>query len=86
MQAGLVFADWREHAACRGPEAFVFYPPARGERLREKIQREKLAKTICSTCPVRDRCLEHAFKSREIYGIWGGATAGERKDLTVPNL
>lgn len=37
------------------------------------------AKTICSSCPSRDRCLEFGNQSNDLpYGIWGGKMAGER--------
>jgi hypothetical protein len=37
------------------------------------------AKTICSTCPSLDRCLEFGNQPNDLpYGIWGGKMAGER--------
>ena len=40
-----------------------------------------VAKAICSTCPVREACLEHALSAREREGIWGGATERERRRI-----
>ena len=42
-------------AACRGPQAAVFFPPADFERKDEKLERESRAKDICRTCPVKAR-------------------------------
>lgn len=39
------------------------------------------AKRVCASCGVRDRCLEHAMRTRESEGIWGGLTPGERRAL-----
>ncbi|MEL6891447.1 MAG: WhiB family transcriptional regulator [Actinomycetota bacterium] len=30
------------------------------------------AKKICSTCLLRESCLEGALERREAYGVWGG--------------
>lgn len=40
-----------------------------------------MAKMICWSCPVRDECLEHALETKEPYGIYGGFTERERREL-----
>ena len=72
---------WQTKAACRGPHASVFFPPAHFERKDEKEARENRAKTICTTCPVRRACLDYAVRIREPHGIWGGLNEVERKQL-----
>jgi WhiB family transcriptional regulator, redox-sensing transcriptional regulator len=32
----------------------------------------ELAKSLCSDCPVRARCLAGAVERREPWGVWGG--------------
>lgn len=32
----------------------------------------ELAKSLCSDCPVRPRCLAGAVERREPWGVWGG--------------
>ena len=49
---------WQARAACRGPQAAVFFPPTHAERKEEKQARETRAKAICSTCVVRRDCLD----------------------------
>ena len=73
--------DWQVKAACRGPQATVFFPPTHPERKDERAEREDRAKQICSTCPVRKPCLEYALQIREPHGIWGGLNEVERKAL-----
>ncbi len=36
---------------------------------------------VCSTCPVRESCLEYALGYREKEGVWGGATERERRRI-----
>ena len=73
MNAHLSAASWRRRAACRGVDPEVFYPVTDEDA--------GTAKSICSTCPVREACLEHALSSREREGIWGGATERERRRI-----
>lgn len=39
----------------------------------------QLAQRICWKCPVIAECLIEAYENNEVYGIWGGMTAKERK-------
>ena len=76
-----VEVDWQLKAACRGPQAVVFFPPATAERRDEKRFRERNAKAICETCSVREDCLSYALTIREQHGIWGGLSESERREL-----
>jgi WhiB family redox-sensing transcriptional regulator len=70
---------WQAKAACRGPQAAVFFPPTHPERKDERAEREDRAKEICASCAVRKPCLEYALEIREPHGIWGGLNELERK-------
>ncbi len=72
---------WQERAACKGPQAAVFFPPSHLERKEEREVRERRAKAICAGCPVRRPCLDYAIRIREPHGIWGGLNELERKQL-----
>jgi WhiB family redox-sensing transcriptional regulator len=72
---------WQIKASCRGPQATVFFPPSHSERKDERLSRERAAKAICKTCPVRRECLDYAIRIREPHGIWGGLNEVERKQL-----
>ncbi len=73
--------SWQARAACRGPQAVAFFPPAAPERKEDKLAREARAKAICGTCVVRRECLEYAIRIREPHGIWGGLNESERKQV-----
>lgn len=63
----------------------MFFPPPQFERKEEKLVRERRAKEICSTCAVREPCLDYALSIREPHGIWGGLNEVERKQkLATP--
>ncbi|MGH9135858.1 MAG: WhiB family transcriptional regulator [Acidimicrobiales bacterium] len=72
---------WQTKAACRGPQATVFFPPSTFERKDEKLDRERRAKAICATCAVKKPCLDYALRIREPHGIWGGLNENDRKRL-----
>jgi len=43
----------------------------------------RAAKDLCLMCPVREGCAEHALRTGEPEGIWGGLTPKERKAVAV---
>jgi WhiB family redox-sensing transcriptional regulator len=73
--------SWQLKAACRGPQAEVFFPPPGIEHKEDRIDREREARAICRTCSVRRPCLDYALRIREPHGIWGGLNETERKQL-----
>jgi WhiB family redox-sensing transcriptional regulator len=76
-------ASWQEAGACRDGPASDFYPPLHTERKHERAARERRAKLVCASCPVRVECLEHAIAVDERYGIWGGLNQEERRHLRI---
>lgn len=62
--------DWKTQALCIGKQELFFND--------HKQSCVRAAKEICASCPVRERCLEHALTHLE-YGVWGGMTANERR-------
>ena len=81
MSAQQVQDMWQVKAACRGPQAAVFFPPPQFERKADRLERERRAKAICGECPARQECLEYALEIREPHGIWGGLNEAERRML-----
>ena len=67
---------WQRHAACRGLEAAIFYPPDSDGSGDDDAAFE--AKAVCAACAVSGECLEYAITVREKEGVWGGQTAAER--------
>jgi WhiB family redox-sensing transcriptional regulator len=70
---------WRKQAACRGLDVEAFYPMSEDEADAAE------AKAICTECPVRQACLEHALAHREREGVWGGTTERERRRIVRPD-
>ncbi len=82
MSAQLSPVAWQAKAACRGPQAVVFFPPPQFERKADRIERERRAKAICADCIVKAECLDYSVSIKEPHGIWGGLNEHERRALT----
>ncbi|NHZ71435.1 MAG: WhiB family transcriptional regulator [Proteobacteria bacterium] len=65
---------WAVFAACTETPDVSFFPQTKDE--------ERAALAICTICPVREDCLEHAIETRERFGVWGGLTEKERKKVS----
>ncbi|QLQ14767.1 MAG: WhiB family transcriptional regulator [Micropruina sp.] len=63
--------DWTLAARCRGMQDDLF-PDGAGQ---------KRARSICWGCPVRCECLAEALDNRIEWGVWGGMTERERRQL-----
>lgn len=67
----LVAADWALRAKCAGSKDALFVEGAR--------QRD--ARQVCAGCVVRRECLAEALDNQIEWGIWGGMTERERRNL-----
>lgn len=65
---------WMAHAVCRGADTDRIFYPARGESLAE-------ARAFCARCPVREECLEYALANGDHFGIWGGSSDKQRRQM-----
>jgi len=63
---------------CRG-KTQVFYPPE-GTEKGIRMLLEAQAKLLCQECPYQEPCLQMGLEN-EVYGIWGGATASELRQI-----
>lgn len=76
--------EWAQSAECAKPDpdtgARPLMFPAESD---SKADRDdvRLAKDVCNRCPVRQACLDEALGRRESFGVWGGLTTGERREL-----
>ena len=41
----------------------------------------KTARELCAGCPVKNVCLAYALENAEPFGVWGGLSTRERKEL-----
>ncbi len=67
----LAAEDWTLKARCRGMQDQLFPDGAD----------QKRARAVCSGCPVRTQCLAEALDNRIEWGVWGGMTERERRQL-----
>ena len=65
--------EWRESASCRTMETNIFFP-GMGEPTGP-------AQSVCRKCPVSKICLLEALRTKESFGVWGGASERERRRL-----
>lgn len=66
-------ADWMSQRSCGNVPAEWFFP-TRGEDTTQ-------AKAICAECSVRQECLDYAVRNGEKFGIWGGTSERERRNI-----
>ena len=64
---------WMDDALCIQSDPEAWFP--------DKGESPRLAKLVCSRCPVRADCLSYALTRRERFGVWGGLTERERRPL-----
>ena len=70
--------DWCRRAACRGEDPELFFPISAAGPVLAQIAE---AKQVCARCPARAACLRFALVTGQDYGIWGGLTEDERRQL-----
>ena len=64
---------WQTDSLCAQTDPEAFFP--------EKGGSTRDAKKICTSCEVRNQCLEYALENDERFGIWGGLSERERRKL-----
>ena len=69
----MVDQPWADDALCSQTDPEAFFP--------EKGGSTKPAKRICEDCEVREPCLRFALDNDERFGIWGGLSEFERRQL-----
>ena len=86
LEIGAMDRSWQVDGLCRGNHSYLFFPPSAVERKDDRERRGERAKAICRVCPVQGPCLEFAVEIREPYGIWGGLTELERRQVVSRRL
>ena len=64
---------WMVFGACRELDPELFFP--------QSSQAAGRAIAVCNTCAVRAECLEYSLEARERFGVWGGLTEKQRRQL-----
>ena len=70
--------SWQAQAACLDEDPELFFPDGETPRYAPQI---RAAVRVCTSCEVREDCLDFALSTGQGLGIWGGLTTTERKAL-----
>jgi WhiB family redox-sensing transcriptional regulator len=65
--------SWIAGAVCAQTDPEVFHPD-KGLSARD-------ARQVCVGCPVRVECLAYAMDNDERFGVWGGLSERQRREL-----
>jgi WhiB family transcriptional regulator, redox-sensing transcriptional regulator len=87
-----VSASWHDRASCRpNPDGSVwdaaddlFFPEGRSDS-DAFAQQVEAAKAVCAACPVLSECRSYALANPGLtgFGVWGGLSEGERRQLAA---
>jgi WhiB family redox-sensing transcriptional regulator len=70
--------SWRKNSRCFGSDPETFYPSKGGNVAKAKL--------TCFGCPVRKRCHEFAMEHHMRYGIFGGFSEPDRKQIRAGHM
>ena len=65
--------SWQDLALCAEVDPELFFP--------EKGEPSRSAKRVCGGFEVRAECLQYALDHGERFGVWGGLSERERREL-----
>jgi WhiB family redox-sensing transcriptional regulator len=65
--------SWQDRSLCAQTDPEEFFP--------EKGGTTRHAKAICAVCPVQAECLDYAIANDERFGIFGGLSERERREV-----
>ncbi len=72
-------------ALCAEIDPELWFPSMENGRVQSSYVAANYAKSVCARCPLITQCLLTAIHNKEEYGIWGGATPNERKNIRTAN-
>lgn len=64
--------------ACNNADPEIFFPHTAAGIPADY----SLARKICGRCRYQQPCAEWAVRTRQAWGVWGGTTPAERRQLT----
>lgn len=70
-------------AACRAHPHLPWVPDAYTGPGAQRLSQQEMAemRRICTSCVHLIECREYALSDASIYGIWGGLTSMDRKEI-----
>lgn len=69
---------WQDRALCAQADPEVWFPDPGNAVV--------IARRICRRCPVQAQCLEYALDHNERFGVWGGTSEAERREIKRKRL
>lgn len=66
--------DWQKDAACQREDPEMWFSEGRANAK---------AKRICNSCPVRPKCLQWSLDEAQQWGMWGGVSQQERRQMIL---
>ena len=80
MQLSITSSPFDGTQLCSEYDTNVFYPEP--DEFGNYVESDfDVAKNICNSCWLKDKCLEFALNSNEKEGVWGGTSPAERRRL-----
>lgn len=73
--------SWMADANCRGLDPGMFFPE-RGTATTEEMH---AIRAVCGACTVTEQCLNWSLHYNEKYGVWGGLSGRQRRELKAVN-
>lgn len=70
---------WQNKAECRGEPTELFFMDIEEISINHIKMRE--ARAICDRCQVKKECLDFALINNIDYGVWGGTSPYQRKEM-----
>ena len=73
-------AELPQEVSCRESDPDAWFPDEDDHMKNGKTSYVHVKK-MCAVCPVKNLCLEYALTNNERYGLWGGMSPEDRKNL-----
>jgi WhiB family redox-sensing transcriptional regulator len=70
---------WQKDANCKGADTEMFFMEFEEAAINHIKLRE--ARKVCFDCTAKKECLDFAVVNNINYGVWGGSTPAQRKEI-----
>jgi WhiB family redox-sensing transcriptional regulator len=73
---------WQRFGTCRSVGDALFFS-SDAENACVRRSRVRAAKQVCAVCPVLALCRAYALENKEEFGVWGGLSETERREVLL---
>ena len=74
-------AGWEDQGLCQQSDPELWFPERESDDDADGFSQVREARRICRRCPVRLDCLGYSLARNDRFGMWGGLTYGQRKQV-----